>query len=215
MRFPYLLLASFLATVITLSLASPCACYLTEDVNRDGRVDMDDIMAVKEAYGYQSSDKYWNPNVDVVPDGKINIFDVVKIIAKFGAHMPVASFTESVHTAPVGIPIEFDPSDSYDYNGTIILYEWDFDGDGVYDESTTSPDVVSFVYLIPGEYNVTLRVTDDDGLTDTAMDTKIITSTGVIPEVPLGTIVASAAMMVALMAYAMPRWRRKRQGINP
>ncbi|MCW3985381.1 MAG: PKD domain-containing protein [Candidatus Bathyarchaeota archaeon] len=215
MRFSYLLLASFLATVIMLSLASPSACYLPEDVNHDGRVDMDDIMAVKEAYGYQSGNKYWNPNVDVVADGKIDIFDVVKIIAKFGAHMPVASFTESAHTAPVGIPIEFDPSESYDYNGTILLYEWDFDGDGVYDKSTTFPDVVSFVYLIPREYNVTLRVTDDDGLTDTAMDTKMITSTGVIPEVPLGTIVALAAMMVALMAYAMPRWRRKRQGVNP
>ena len=56
---------------------------------------------------------------------------------------------------------------------------------------------------------------DDDGLTDTAMDTKIITPISVIPEVPLGTIVASAAMMVTLMAYAMPRWRRKRQGVNP
>lgn len=34
----------------------------------------------------------------------------------------------------------------------------------------------------------------------------------VIPEVPLGTIVASAAMIIALVAYvAMPRWRRKQK----
>jgi len=47
----------------------------------------------------------------------------------------------------VGIPIEFQPSESYDYNGMIILYEWVFDGDGVYDESISSPDMISFVYL--------------------------------------------------------------------
>lgn len=35
---------------------------------------------------------------------------------------------------------------------------------------------------------------------------------GVIPEVPLGTIVASAAMIIALAAYvAVPRWRRKQK----
>jgi len=38
----------------------------------------------------------------------------------------------------------------------------------------------------------------------------------VIPEVPLGTIVASASMIVALVAYvAVPRWRRKHEYINP
>jgi hypothetical protein len=38
----------------------------------------------------------------------------------------------------------------------------------------------------------------------------------VIPEVPFGTIMASAAMMIALVAYvAGPRWRRKRENLNP
>jgi len=37
----------------------------------------------------------------------------------------------------------------------------------------------------------------------------------VIPEVPWGTVMASAAMIIALVAYfAVPRWRRKRQNIN-
>jgi hypothetical protein len=38
---------------------------------------------------------------------------------------------------------------------------------------------------------------------------------GVIPEVPLGTIMASATMIIALLAFvAVPSWRRKRQYVN-
>ncbi len=126
-----------------------------------------------------------------------------------GPQPPVASFTESAHTAPAPALITFNPSGSTD-DGTIVLYEWDFDGDGVYDHSTATPDIASHTYTTPGTYIVTLRVTDDDGLTDTATDTKNITPIGVIPEVPLGTIMASAAMIIALVAYvAMPKWRRK------
>lgn len=123
---------------------------------------------------------------------------------------PVASFTESTHTAPLDTPITFHPGGSYDPDGTIILYEWDFDGDGTYDVSDPSPNVQVHKYSVPGTYTVHLRVTDNDGLTDTATDIKTITPTGVIPEVPLGTIMVSVAMIIALVAYvASPRWRRK------
>jgi hypothetical protein len=38
----------------------------------------------------------------------------------------------------------------------------------------------------------------------------------VIPEVPLGTVLASASMIIALAAYfAVPRWRRRREYSNP
>jgi len=40
--------------------------------------------------------------------------------------------------------------------------------------------------------------------------------TGVIPEVPLGTILASLSMIIALVTYvAMPKFRKKQMGINP
>ena len=68
-----------------------------------------------------------------------------------------------------GSPINFDASDSHDLDGTIALYEWDFDGDGTYDASSTS---TSSTFTWGDDYTgtVTLRVTDDEGLTsiDTA-----------------------------------------------
>ena len=49
-----------------------------------------------------------------------------------------------------------------DDDGTIVLYEWDFDGDGVFDLTTTDP-MANFTYAAPGNYTVTVQVTDNHG----------------------------------------------------
>ena len=111
---------------------------------------------------------------------------------------PVAKFTESLHTAPAGTSIFFDASSSWDPDGTIVSYEWDFDGDGTYDATGVT---ISHIYTIPGEYTVKLRVTDDDGMMDIATDTKIIVPSGVIPELPYGTGLAMALLIAAFLIY--------------
>jgi hypothetical protein len=90
------------------------------------------------------------------------------------ADHPIASYKESYHSANEGVTIEYDPSNSYDPDGTIVRYEWDLDGDGIYEYSTTTPEVVSHTYNEAGGYAVSLRVTDDDGLTDTVTYIKVI-----------------------------------------
>ncbi|MFH1100607.1 MAG: PKD domain-containing protein [Methanobacteriota archaeon] len=56
----------------------------------------------------------------------------------------------------------FDASASYDNDGSIVKYEWDWNHDGVYDENHTTPTAVhSWVHS--GGYLVTLRVTDNVG----------------------------------------------------
>ena len=63
-------------------------------------------------------------------------------------------------------PITFDASSSFDPDGTTELYEWDWDNDGTFDRISTSPTTS---HTWPADYNgpVTLRVTDNEGLTDT------------------------------------------------
>ena len=56
----------------------------------------------------------------------------------------------------------FDASGSYDIDGQIVSYEWDF-GDG----TAGSGETLAHVYQAPGTYMVTLTVTDDDGLAAT------------------------------------------------
>jgi PKD repeat protein len=83
----------------------------------------------------------------------------------------------------VGTSINFDASGSSDSDGSIILYEWDFDTDGTYDASGVT---ITHAYSTPGTYTVTLRVTDNDGLTDTCTDTKTVNP------VPTGPTIESA-----------------------
>ena len=82
-----------------------------------------------------------------------------------------------VHVSPVGKPVpvpvvvpqhaacgetvSFDGSGSYHNNParSIVRYEWDFDGDGIYD---AAGPVVSHAYPAFGTYHASLRVTDDD-----------------------------------------------------
>ena len=52
-----------------------------------------------------------------------------------------------------------------DPEGVITLYEWDFDGDGIYDWSSPTTGNTSYPYDIPGVYYPAFRVTDGDGFT--------------------------------------------------
>lgn len=60
-----------------------------------------------------------------------------------------------------------------DSDGEITLFEWDFDGDGIFDWQSTITGNTTYVYSIPGNYTALLQVTDTDGLTQT--DDVIIT----------------------------------------
>jgi len=76
----------------------------------------------------------------------------------------VANFTFSPKYPVVNETIIFNATYSFDFNGSIVSYLWDF-GDGNITEVFKS--VVNHTYAEAGTYKVTLIVTDDDGLTDT------------------------------------------------
>jgi len=62
----------------------------------------------------------------------------------------------------IGVEVVLDASASYDLDGRIVAYEWDFESDGVIDVATDSPDV-PWTFIGPLDYDVTLHVTDDQG----------------------------------------------------
>lgn len=73
---------------------------------------------------------------------------------------PVASFFMDDDAPVAGDELSFTATGSYDPNGTIVSYEWDF-GDG----STGSGAETSHTYSDIGYYIATLTVTDNDGAT--------------------------------------------------
>jgi hypothetical protein len=80
-------------------------------------------------------------------------------------HMPIAKGGAYPTLRTVGDSIEFYDDGSFDPDGGLITkYEWDWENDGVYDAEGKD---VYHAYSTPGNYEVQLRVTDDEGQTDT------------------------------------------------
>lgn len=75
---------------------------------------------------------------------------------------PVADAGQDVRVAP-GQLVAFDASESYHPNRRrkIILYEWDFNNDGVFDFASEEP-TAEYTFTQIGAYPVTLRVSDND-----------------------------------------------------
>ncbi len=77
-----------------------------------------------------------------------------------------------------------------DSDGQVVLYEWDFEGDGVYDWSSTTTGNTSYTYTTPGTYQAVFRVTDNNGLTSTALPPYTIVRAGP-PGSPTATVSAT------------------------
>jgi len=89
--------------------------------------------------------------------------DTVTIYA-LSAPTVVASASPSSGGVPLDVSFSCTATDP---DGTIVLYEWDFDGDGTYDWSDSNTGSTSHTYKTAGLYKATIRVTDNDGLTGT------------------------------------------------
>jgi len=67
--------------------------------------------------------------------------------------------------------IEFNSTESYDSDGQITLWNWEF-GNGEFNECACP--TVRYTYFTPGNYTIKLTVTDNDGATDTDYSYAII-----------------------------------------
>lgn len=69
--------------------------------------------------------------------------------------------------------ITLDGSKSYDTDGVIEYYRWDFTSNGVWDTEWIEAETITYVYLSAGNYTISLEVKDDKAATNT--DTSIVT----------------------------------------
>jgi len=97
---------------------------------------------------------------DMGPQGHRDAFYA---IAGTSGNYPIASFTASPLQGDVPLEVNFDASDSYDPDGYIVSYQWEF-GDGEKD----SGKIVTHVYQNEGVYYAKLIITDNDGFTGSA-----------------------------------------------
>lgn len=86
--------------------------------------------------------------------------------------LPVARFDFAPKIPNAGAQVTFDASASYDEDGAVVRYEWDFNTDGLVDICTEQP-TVSYTFPKGGEFEVSLRVIDAEGATSSLFSTMI------------------------------------------
>jgi PKD repeat protein len=113
-------------------------------------------------------------------DYYVGLLDYVQLFkgATFDNVPPVAQFAADC-TANDGT-CTFDTTASDDPDGSIALFEWDWTNNGSFDDTGASP---THDFVNPGTYTVKLRVTDNEGTTDSAAHA-ITVLTGTPPSRP-------------------------------
>ena len=107
--------------------------------------------------------------------------DVANDVTEESADKPFA-WLQGPYVAKVGSEVRLDARASHSPNGGVKKYEWDFDGDGTFDETTTA-DTVVHRYDKEVSGHVMVRVTDAKGETSVGSTKLDITRDGdVIPD---------------------------------
>jgi len=97
-------------------------------------------------------------------------------------HAPIANIG-GPYQGRINEPIVFNASRSYDSDGTILSYVWSFG-----DNSSGTGSSPMHTYTIPGTYQVTVQVTDDDGAISLASTPITITQSSSQGTNPSGAI---------------------------
>ena len=147
--------------------------------------DLDDDGAFDDATGTTATATFATPGAKTVrhrvtdDDGAVasaaQTFDVV-------TGVPVARFGVSPATPGIGQVVTF-TSTSVDADGTIASHEWDLDDDGAFDDATGASATRTFAAA--GDFDIALRVTDDDSRTASTVTTVTVRSGNLAPQVAL------------------------------
>ena len=141
------------------------------DFEGDGTYDYSDSTTASTTFTYGTASLY-QATIRVTDNDDLMVTDTITIAV---GSSPSASATADPMTGPASLDVTFTGAGT-DLDGTISFYEWDFEGDGTYDWSSTTIGDVTHTYNSAGIFNATFRVTDNDGLIDT--DSVLISVSG-------------------------------------
>ncbi|MBI5665705.1 MAG: fibronectin type III domain-containing protein [Nitrospirae bacterium] len=147
------------------------------DFNGDGNYDSDTGSVPNAYYRYQSTGNF-NARLRVTDNsGASTVSGAETILIESPVSQPTLTVYLTADPSSGSAPLStvFYASIS-DPNVRIISYEWDLDGNGLYEaKTTTSP--ISNTFSNPGTYIVKVRATDSYGATSTGEATVVVYST--------------------------------------
>jgi hypothetical protein len=89
-------------------------------------------------------------------------------------HAPDADIVAFPDSGYPPLEVTLDAGASTD-DGTIVKYEWDWEGDGTWDSDTGNTPITNYTYTVAGTFHPAVRVTDDEGLSSIASTTVEVT----------------------------------------
>jgi len=98
-----------------------------------------------------------------------------RIIYTAANQPPTARLSANPTTGNAPLTVAFDGSASTDPEARPLTYSWDLNGDGTFGDATGP--TASYTYTGSGTYNASLRVTDDQGASNTASVTITVGNT--------------------------------------
>ncbi len=158
---------------VTVCIGSPVSTYLFQSITVEGQKFFSNVSTFAGKWSEKTGKVY-------VSDGRLTLnfgslsrsYVALNFIAVTGEgtvvpaddqnQAPRAVFSPSTLSGQVPLEVSFNASGSFDPDGSIVAYSWNF-GDG----SSSSGAVTSHVFTSAGTYNVKLTVKDDDGATAT------------------------------------------------
>jgi glucose/arabinose dehydrogenase len=111
-----------------------------------------------------------NPvNLETGPGGDLFYVDfdggTIRRIRYVANQPPTAIVTATPTAGNAPLTVSFNGSQSSDPDGGTLAYAWDLDGDGAFDDASTAQ--TSYTYTTDGVRTASLRVTDNQGASDT------------------------------------------------
>jgi hypothetical protein len=106
--------------------------------------------------------------IAVVPVDAEGAFGELSNVVLSPNHSPGAALTVDPAEGDAPLTVGLDAGESSDMDGPIAKYEWDWEGDGVWDYDSGTLSYVEHVYETPDFYYPVVRVTDAEGAQDTA-----------------------------------------------
>jgi glucose/arabinose dehydrogenase len=125
-----------------------------------------------------------------------------RIIYTAANQPPTARISANPTSGAAPLTVAFDGSGSADPEGRPLTYSWDLNGDGKFGDATTP--TASYTYTSDGTYTASLRVTDDQGATNTASVTITVGNTAPVAviDTPSATLTWQVGQTISFSGHA-------------
>lgn len=134
------------------------------DFNGDGTIDWHSSIMIPTTHFYTKAGNF-KAKLTVTDDYNEKIVKEKSVTITEPQNIPPiadAGLNQTVHTGNVLLK-----GTGFDGDGAVVKYEWDYDGDGKFDWSSSSTGIAEYDYDLEGDYLAKFQVTDNKGITAT------------------------------------------------